>query len=541
MHELPYFEISKEYLIPHPGSEYVLSLDKDKLPKKFLFLTSDSFNYQDSIYKNVFVLKILSDDNVLKYGVLCTLLDLVDSKQEINLIFSSLYKIKLFEDSKDGLATFEIINFYKLKHNKEINLLIDFLQKNIAFSYLNSNINISTIEDSSLYDQIYSYLNPDIEDDLSFFTTENVLKKRALIYQAVLDTLLLHQSVFSEQAQILSSSNNADEDIPEYVAEKYKKEQDRLEKMNPASAEYTSTLDYIDLIKNLPWTNCLTTSKSTSEIHEQLNATHYGLQDVKNHILEFFYLYELTNTLDGAVFLFDGPPGTGKTSIAKNIAIATERDFLHLSLGGISDEAEIRGHRRTYVGSRPGRIVSGLSTLKSINPVILLDEVDKISKDKGDPFSALLEVLDPEQNNKFLDRFLEIPIDLSKCIFICTSNNKNLIPSPLFNRMNLISFRDYTVEEKKVIITKHIFPSIVSKFKLNSYKLCLKNDLIDYFSLNYNLRDIKKHLERLLRNRSKDILNNSFSKNISLNKHLELTDSNVFKKRKIGFVTDFNS
>lgn len=537
---LPYFEISKEYIIPHPANDYVINLDKRKLPKQFIFLTADKYEYKSKSYKDVFILRITSEGKYLNFSVLCSLIELIETKKEINIIFHSLNKVTNVQNFSEDLVTFDIIDFKKIKKTKEINLILTFLNVHDAFNYLRSNINIMEIEDTSLYDQIFAYLTPALSYDLEFFLAETQVKKRTLIYQAMLDTLLLYDhSPFEEK--IIDSENTGFPSWPNYVQEKYIKEKARLEKINTASAEYSTTLDYIDLLDNLPWSIYLQNNKKTIEIEKDLNEKHYGLDNVKESILEYFYLYELTKSLDGAVFLFDGPPGTGKTSIAKQIAVSTGRDFLHISLGGISDESEIRGHRRTYVGSKPGRIVQGLSTIKSLNPVILLDEIDKISKDKGDPFAALLELLDSEQNDKFVDRFLEIPIDLSKCIFICTSNYKSNISSPLLDRMLQVDFVDYTVQEKVVILTKFLFKAALFKYNMNSYDLTLEQELIDFFTKTYNLRDIKKHLEKLLRNKAKEILTSSYEKEIKLKTHLKFNKNISISKKRIGFVTNFDT
>ena len=539
MSALPYFEISKEYIIPHPSNQYVISLDKKSLPNSFVFLTSDNFNINETAYKNVFILRILDGVEYLNYSVICSLVELVETNKEINIIFDSISKINNVKNFSEDLLTFDIVSYKKLKKTKEINLILTFLNIHDAFSYLRANVPIMDINDTSLYDQIFTYLTPALSYDLEFFCTESQVKKRTLIYQAILDSLLIYNHSSPDTAEDYTETDYFQ--WPDYVVEKYHKERSRLEKINTSSAEYSTTLDYIDLLDNLPWSNYSKGFKKTTEIEADLNEKHYGLKVVKDSILDYFYLYELTGTLDGAVFLFDGPPGTGKTSIAKQIALATNRDFLHISLGGISDESEIRGHRRTYVGSKPGRIVQGLSTLKSLNPVILLDEIDKISKDKGDPFAALLELLDVEQNDKFIDRFLEIPIDLSKCIFICTSNNKKAIPAPLVDRMLEINFIDYTLEEKKVILTKYLFPSAISKYNMSSYNLILDQNLIDFFAKTYNLRDMKKHLEKLLRSKAKEILSNSYEATLKLDVHLDFNKNIPRSRKRIGFVTDFNS
>ena len=229
----------------------------------------------------------------------------------------------------------------------------------------------------------------------------------------------------------------------------------------------------------------------------------------------------------------------GKTSIAKAIAKATQRDFIHISLGGVSDESEIRGHRRTYVGSKPGRIVYALSQCKTMNPVILLDEIDKISNYKADPHAALLELLDPEQNDKYIDRYLEIPLDLSKCIFICTSNNSKNLPPALIDRMQIIYFRDYTKKEKEEILLNYIFPNAISSYKLDSYSLSLSEDTIEYL-LDKNLREIKSNLLLILRRKAKEILSGQYDKNISYLSLQNMYSNNNKAKKGIGFATNFN-
>ena len=261
------------------------------------------------------------------------------------------------------------------------------------------------------------------------------------------------------------------------------------------------------------------------------------MPQVKDHIIEFFALEELTGHKAGSALLLDGPPGTGKTTIAKSIAKATGRDFIRIALGGVSDEAEIRGHRRTYIGSKPGRIISAFQKIESSNPVILLDELDKVAALKGDPFSALLELLDPEQNYEFTDRYLEVPFDVSKCLFICTSNNKDNIPNPLLDRLEIINFRDYTEDEKLYIINNHIIPNILNEYNLIKYNISFDEELLKHLANKYNLRDINKVISRLLRNEALLMLNNQKRDSIKLLDYDKLFICNkpLTSIRRIGF------
>src|SRR5690625_2958358 len=341
----------------------------------------------------------------------------------------------------------------------------------------------------------------------------------------------------SEVEQIKEKIEKAN--MPEHIVQVAMKELERFDKVPQSSAESSVIRNYLDWLISLPWTE---KTQDTIEIHHAenvLNEDHYGLEKVKERILEYLAVQKLTSSIKGPIICLVGPPGVGKTSLAKSISRAINRHFVRISLGGVRDEAEIRGHRRTYIGAMPGRIIQGMKRAETINPVFLLDEIDKMANDfRGDPSSAMLEVLDPEQNNSFSDHFIEETYDLSNVLFIATANNVNSIPGPLLDRMEVISIAGYTELEKLYIAKDHLLPKQLKENGLQKGNLQIRDEallkLIREYTREAGVRGLERQLATLCRKAAKIIVSNERKRVIVTEKTLvEHLGKETFRYGKI--------
>jgi ATP-dependent Lon protease len=299
--------------------------------------------------------------------------------------------------------------------------------------------------------------------------------------------------------------------LPKLVKEKAEQELKRLEAMPPVSAEATVSRNYIDWLVSVPWRRKSKEQKDIDIAEKVLNEDHYGLEKIKERILEFLAVRQLVGQTKSSIICFVGPPGVGKSSLAKSIARATGRKFVRLSLGGVRDEAEVRGHRRTYIGAFPGQIVQMMRKAGTVNPVFLLDEVDKMSMDfRGDPSAALLEVLDPEQNDSFLDHYLDVDYDLSKVMFIATANVTHSIPPPLKDRMEVIQLSGYTLNEKLAIAQQFLVPKQLKNHGLSPEKISFDDEavrvLIESYTREAGVRNLEREIASICRKIARQVV-----------------------------------
>lgn len=403
---------------------------------------------------------------------------------------------------------------------EDLEKLIDYVTNNLPVSYELKQQVLEAEDINDRYQVIVSLLLSQVE----VISIKNELQKKVKV------RVDKHQKeyVLREQLGVIreelgeNADSEADEyekklselDAPDYVKEKTKKEIKRFRNMSSSSSESTVERGYIETVLELPWNRMSVDNKDLDHAAQVLDDDHYGLKDVKERILEFLAVRNLTSKGESPIICLVGPPGTGKTSIARSIASALEKKYVRISLGGVRDEAEIRGHRKTYIGAMPGRIVNGLRQAGVSNPLMLLDEIDKVSSDyKGDTSAALLEVLDSEQNCRFRDHYIEMPVDLSEVLFIATANEVSGIPKPLLDRMELIEVSSYTENEKFHIAKEHLVEKQKSKNGIKKEQLTITDsalkDIIRLYTREAGVRSLERTIGKLCRKAAREIFRDS--------------------------------
>ena len=334
----------------------------------------------------------------------------------------------------------------------------------------------------------------------------------------------------------LLRSKGSKKDWPQYARDHFNKELEKMQRINPASPEFPVAMNYVEFLIDLPWNSITLDDFDLNKALEILDKDHYGLEKVKDRILEYLAVLKLKQDLKGPILCLYGPPGVGKTSLGKSIAKALNRKYIRMSLGGVHDEAEVRGHRKTYVGAMPGRIIQNIKKAKSSNPVFVLDEIDKVSSDfRGDPSSALLEVLDPEQNSTFTDNYLEIEYDLSKVLFIATANTMDTINPALRDRMEIIEITGYTLEEKYMIAKRHLIPKQRREHGLKAKDVSFTKTgivkIIDAYTRESGVRSLERNIGSIIRNIAKSVaMEEEYSKSITPDRVVEILGTERFDK-----------
>lgn len=450
----------------------------------------------------------------------------------------------------------DILEVYSIENNKigkeiikqlmkleDVKELVDQIAINIPITLEDKQSLIEAVDVIERYQKLTVILSEEIEIFRIRKELQNKVKEKVDKNQK--DYLLREQlKVIREELGETNTQTDADnylaelEDInaTDEVKEKIEKEIERFKNLSGSSQESAVSRGYIDTLLALPWDKVSTDNNDIKHASKVLDEEHYGLEKVKTRILEFLSVRTLTNHGTSPIICLVGPPGTGKTSIARSVARALKKEYVRISLGGVRDEAEIRGHRRTYVGAMPGRIVNGLKQAGVKNPLMLLDEIDKVSSDyKGDTSSALLEVLDSEQNNKFVDHYVEIPVDLSEVLFVATANSLQTIPRPLLDRMEIIEVTSYTENEKIHIAKDHLVKKVMAKHGLNSKVLSITDKALHRIITGYTkeagVRNLERKIGEICRKAAKELVSEE-------KKVIRISDKNLEKylgKEKYSF------
>ena len=478
----------------------------------------------------------------------------VDISYKSNLNVKALLKIVVeqFESyhKVNKKIPIDIVN--NLKTYNDGNKISDVITVNLNISLYQKQEILEIISLEERLDKIYSYLVSEIDS----FQVEKKIKGRVKRQmEKTQKEYYLNEQMKAIQKE-LGDNDDLDDiselekkiteiKLSEEAKEKCKSELKKLKTMSPMSAEATVIRNYLDWVLSIPWNRPTAISKNIKKAKSILEEDHYGLSKVKERILEYLAVQKRINKSKGPILCLVGPPGVGKTSLGKSIASATGRNFVRMSLGGIRDEAEIRGHRKTYIGSMPGRFVQSMKKSKSSNPLVLLDEIDKLGSDwRGDPSSALLEVLDPEQNNKFNDHYLELDYDLSDVMFVCTANTLN-IPPALLDRMEIIRIPGYTEKEKNKIAQKYLVPKQIKNHGLKRNEINFNNKIINHIIRHYTreagVRNLEKEISKVCRKAVKIIETSSKRKLIletkSIQNHLgvlRFRNNEIEKKNLLG-------
>ena len=394
--------------------------------------------------------------------------------------------------------------------NQDGEILVNFICANFPFSVEEK---IQLLGINNLTERIYrliQYMNrevrlAEIKQTIQIRTREDIDRQQREYF--------LHQQMKNIQDELGDGQDSEIEELrfkgsqkkwDKEIADTFEKEVQKLERTNPQSPDYNIQLTYLQTLLSLPWGVYTTDNLNINNAEKTLNKDHYGLEKVKERILEHLAVLKLKDDMKSPIICLYGPPGVGKTSLGRSIAASLKRKYVRMSLGGVHDEAEIRGHRKTYIGAMPGRIIKSLIKANSSNPVIILDEIDKLGSDhRGDPSSAMLEVLDPEQNNTFHDNYLDVDYDLSKVMFIATANNLSTIPSALLDRMELIEVSGYITEEKIEIARRHLVPKEIENNGLNKKLIKISKSALEYIIENYTresgVRELEKKINKIMR------------------------------------------